>query len=393
MEVTPNTSNPSTNWDFYFTCVDSIDCDFKLPNKPIKISGSTITGITYPCYSIVTFKVSGATSTEKDDFELKNYANYSYTSTNSQGFSTIQTSEMFFSQVSCSASIYNYRVGNLVCLPNAAYNIKYEKSNGLFKITTNNPSYISYYYNQYVTDMKPYISPYSADSTNIGYYRYMWLTYPAATGSTVCGDGTARKDLYVHQSSVVSTGMTGSDYYLQYTMPTISLGLTASTCDLYCTANYQSVVTNVNDYSTGTTLNYTGTTNTASRYDYLNSGVLVTFSGTSTQTTRTSELIRDLSYYINYTVPASGVTNTLIPSLSATTCQFVEDNFANYTTFYRFYDGNFKVELTNPSNWGDFKIYTNTTIETTKSIYPENWLMIYNYSGGTVHYSDSNYII
>jgi hypothetical protein len=393
MEVTPNTSNPSTNWDFYFACVDSIDCTFNLPNKPMKISGSTITGITYPCYSIVTFKVSGATSTEKDDFELKNYANYSYTSTNSQGFSTIQSSNLFFSQISCGGSIYNYQLPYVTCLPNAAYNITYGKSDGLFKMTTNNPSYITYYYNQYNTNIKPLISTYSADSTNIDFYRYFYLTYPAATGSTVCGDGTIRKDLILHQSSVVSTGMTGSDYYLQYTMPTISIGLSASTCDLYCNSNYQSVVSQVNSYSTGTTFNYTGITNTASRYDYLNSGMLVTYSSTTTQNTYNTELRRDLSYYINYTVPASGVSNTLITSLSATTCQFVEDNFVNYNTYYRFYDGHFKVELTNPSNWADFQLFVNTTIETTKSINPENWKLLYTFSGGTVNYSYPQYII
>ena len=393
MEVTPNTDNPSTNWDFYFTCVDSVDCTFKVPNKPVKISGSTITGITYPCYNIVRFTTSGATSADKGSFDLKNYANYSYSGTDSKGLSTVNSGQLFFSQINCNGNYNNYQLSNLSCLPNQAYNITYEKSNGLFKITTNNPSYISYYYNQYVTNMKPYISIYSADSTNIDYYRYMWITYPAATGSTVCGDGTARKDLYIHQSSVVSTGITGSDYYLQYTMPTISLGLSASTCDLNCYSDYYNVVTNVNIYSTATTYNFTGTTNTASRYNFLNSALYNVFSAMTTSDTSQIQLIRDLTYFINYTVPASGVTNTLIPSLSATTCNSLETYFENLTTYYRYYDAHFKVELTNPSNWNDFKIYANTTIETSKSTWPENWLLIYNYSGGTVHYSDPNYII
>lgn len=394
MEVTPNTSNPTTNWDFYFTCVDTIDCNIELPNKPIKISGDTITGITYPCYTQVIFKTSGVTSTQKDNFAINQYSgSYSYTNTDINGFSNLSTSYLYFTQISCGFSWDFYQLSNIACLTNDNYNITYEKSDGLFKMTTNNPSYISYYYDQYNTNIKPHISIFSGDPTNIDYYKNFYIYYPNSTGAQVCGDGTTPKSLTLHQSSLVTTGTTGSDYYIEYTMPTITLGLTASTCDLYCNANYINIVTAVNNSSTGTTYNYTGTTNTAARYNYLNPAIGHVTSANTTNINSEVLVYRDLYYYINETVPASGTSYTLIPSLSAVTCDSIDSYFQKNTTSYRYYDGDFKVELTNPSDWGDFKIYVNTTIESSKNNTPYNWVEIYNYSGGTIHYSDPNYII
>jgi hypothetical protein len=65
LEVIPNQFNSQTNWDFYFTCMNSFDCDLCLYdylNTPYKIKSSSITGITGSCSSIeVKFDVSGCT--------------------------------------------------------------------------------------------------------------------------------------------------------------------------------------------------------------------------------------------------------------------------------------------------------------------------------------------
>ena len=76
LEVIPNQSNTQTKWDFYFTCMDTFDCDLCLYdylNTPYKIQSTSITGITGSCFSIyVSFNLSGCTSSAITDSELIN---------------------------------------------------------------------------------------------------------------------------------------------------------------------------------------------------------------------------------------------------------------------------------------------------------------------------------
>jgi hypothetical protein len=398
LEVIPNTSFTSTSWDFYFGCADTIDCNLNLnlPNKPLKISGDTITVVTGECSNTITFKVSGMTSTDKRDSYLNEYSSQFYvTGTDSNGFSPLYFNGLYYNQTRCYNSNPVYKLNNLVCeAEDSNYFIKYEKSNGFFKLTTDNPTYVRDYYNEYITYIKPNISTFSGDSSNEGYYRYFNIYYPGSTGNEVCGDGTTRRNIAVHQSSIVTTGITGGNYFLQLTLPTITLGLTANICDIDCNNYYNQIVNIVNRYSTGTTYNYTGTTDTSSRFNYLFPYFRSIISTTNNNNIQDKIIYRYTGHYYNKTVPASGSSYTLIPNLSGVTCSsfntYFEENNNGYSYYY---DGHWKVELTNPLDFNDFKIYANTTVETSKSRYPAVWLEIYNYSGGTIHYSDSNYII
>ena len=401
MDVIPNTSNPSTNWDFYFGCYnDNIDCNLNTgTTRPYKLIGSTLSSITFTCGVSIKGKFSGVPYTSTTQYDLFNFCGGYYITPliDGNGVSTLEgTPLLYFSQITCNYSnSYWKNEGDNYCLPNASYNITYQKTVGNFKMTTNNPSYITYTFNDYNTNIKPRISTYSADSSNINYYNYFVVQYPSSTGSQVCGDGTNRKEIYIHQSSVITTGQTGSDYWINYTMPTISSGMTFTTCDLNCSQTLSNQIFYVNYYSTGTTFNDNRTTNTAARYRYPNQS----FSRSSSATTLNNntyiiDSYIDIHEFQNETVPASGSSNTLIPSLSGVSCpNFYDYFYRGSSDYYRKYNAQYDFRLTNQSNLSDFQIYTNTTIETSVESFPAVWKLVYTFSGGTVHYSDPNYII
>jgi hypothetical protein len=82
------------------------------------------------------------------------------------------------------------------------------------------------------------------------------LSLPSTTGTSLCGsDGSTVKQYLFHTGSVVTTGISGSDYTLRFTMPTVYDGLTYDpNCSIQ--GNVLSVVNTINTQSTGTTNNY-----------------------------------------------------------------------------------------------------------------------------------------
>jgi hypothetical protein len=399
MDVIPNPNNPTTNWDFYFGCFNNtIDCVLDTgTTRPYKIIGSSITGITGTCGTMVKIQYSGVPDSATTQNNLFNFSgSYSiYPSFDNSGESSIiGSSLLYFSQITCTRQYSYYRLSQNYCMPNDVYNITYEKSSGNFKITTNNPSYITDYITDYETNVKPLISSYSADSSNIGYYGYFSMVYPASTGSQVCGDGTVKKSINIHQSSVITTGTSGSDYWINYTMPTITSDMVFSTCDIYCSSSNNQCVFDVNSSSTGTSYNYTGTTNTSARYRYLHETVLVNSSASTTNSTWDSYSLIDLSYFQNETMPASGSSYTIIPSLSGVSCSDLSNYFYKSTPYsYRRFNAYYQYRLIDPLDLSAFQIYADTTIESSLNYSPIVWKLVYTFSGGTIQYSDSNYIL
>jgi len=399
MDITPNTGNPSTNWDFYFGCFNNtIDCTLNTgTTRPYKLIGSSITGLTGTCGTTFRSSLSGVAYSATAQYDLFDFAgnSYFYPTYNNSGISnSVSSSIMNFSIVSCANQWLVYRSdSDNYCAPNAAYNITYEKSAGNFKITTNNPVYITNIFNDYNTNIKPNISIYSADSSNINHYRYIVIPYPASTGSQVCGDGTVRKSIYLHQTSVVTTGTSGSDYWVIYTMPTITNGMSFTSCDLYCTSNISQTVRDVNDYSTGSTYNYTGTTNTASRYIYPHQGIITAYSSSTVNTEFNLGSYMQLDFFQNETVPASGSSYTLIPSLSGVSCPNITNYFTKQSVGYQRYDAYYQFRLIDPLDLSAFQIYTNRVLETGTTVNAFVWKLVYTFSGGTVQYSDPNYIL
>ena len=221
--------------------------------------------------------------------------------------------------------------------------------------------------------------------TDIRYYRYYLLAIPSNTGTTNCGDGTTAYYYRIHPSTQMTTGTTGPNYTLRFTMPTIINGLTY---DPLCDISYYietDQVNVINNSSTGTTNNFTGTTTTGSKYTIPFYQGVVACSGV-TNITGTS-VYGQIFYpkYLNETIVYTGTTPTIVPSLSGKTFNFnpsyftlLNDGVDNLGSYAR-YNYYYRIELNNPSDFRDYKIYAKQITGITIG----SQTLIYGFTGAT----------
>jgi hypothetical protein len=413
LEVIPNSANTQTNWDFYFTCLNSFDQNTCIvDNQPYKILASTINSATGTCNSnVISFTLSGC-AINSDDFSkyfitedlgqnILRTANYGF-------FATYQLSGALIPrQVNLNVGSINFNLTTpkqvpLVCSTPSVNTITYSKyvsgsTTGILDIEFSNISDFNVYYNSYnsvLTGSSSLIGVCSTstgawsgtptDPTDIRYYRYYRLGIPSNTGSTNCGDGTTTKDFYIHPSTVVTTGMSGPNYTMSITMPTIVNGLTYDPlCDIsgFVDAN---IVNRINNSATGTSSNFTGTTLTSSKYTDPFYEVGIGCSGLTNVSAATITGNMSIPKYFNETIIYTGTTPTIVNSLSASTFDFsyprfsetpVFNNLNNYGKFvYRY-----PVILNNPSDFRDFEIYAQAYSGNTLG----SQTLIYSYTGST----------
>ena len=381
LEVIPNQNNPQTNWDFYFTCMDTFDCDLCLYdylNTPYKIKSSSITGVTGSCSSItVKFDVSGCTSSAITDSDIYKYQVTNITNINPTSFSNVetnnstgllyrQTPSLDWDQTTCNAN-YDFTTTQTCSLSNTN-TIKFVKENtgpsgqGVIKMEFSSLSDLIHYKSSY--DL---LLPYSgtpSNPANPNYYRFFTLYIPKnATPSTNCGDNTTILQYDIHYSSIITTGNTGGVYTLNITMPTISNGLPPfDPCDINCEYYVNTYFpAYINGSSTGTTNVENFTTNTGSKYvrpfgatlKFVENPPIVV----SAYTIEGGYFLND---YLNSTIPFSGSSSpyTRIPSLSALTCNnFTSIGTSNVASGYQSaYVYRYRVELTDPNNVKSFRI-------------------------------------
>ena len=408
IEITPSTANTQTSWTFYCGCLDTFDCDgICQPPSATTVSGttsyqfpiigSTITGVTGSCDTIVIYySLSGCSAGSFTGNSFIDYTNLN--TTNSTGIITRNSGTLYLSGTTC--GIQGNGCTALTCLNNGS-TITYEKSPGLFKITSNSDSTISTIYSDYLSCMIPKISPFSGDNTNVGYYRYMGFSYPNSVGTTPCGDGTTERSIYIHQSSVITTGTTGlGDYYLEMTMPTISANTTFTSCEANCNSSVNSVVSTVNSSSTGATGNYTGTTTVGSLYDNSFKFMYRVNVSTLPNSASTSSNQINISNFQNETYPSTGTTETgytIVPSYSAVTCPNILNTFGSYTigpsayTYFKVYSY-YNIQLFDPLDFKNFRIYA-SEINSSGQVNNSIITLVYEWSGGTNTYSNPEYII
>ena len=408
IEITPSTANTQTSWTFYCGCLDTFDCDgICQPPSATTVSGttsyqfpiigSTITGVTGSCDTIVIYySLSGCSAGSFTGNSFIDYTNL-YT-TNSTGIITLNSGTLYLSGTTC--GIQGNGCAALTCLNNGS-TITYEKSPGLFKVTSNSDSTISTIYSDYLSCMIPKISPFSGDNTNVEYYRYMQFSYPNSVGTTPCGDGTTDRSIYIHQSSVITTGTTGlGDYYLEMTMPTISANTTFTSCDVGCTNSVNGVVSTVNSSSTGATGNYTGTTTVGSLYDNSFKFMFRVNVSTLPNSASTTPNQINISNFQNETYPSTGTTETgytIVPSYSAVTCPNILNTFRSstigpsayeYLKVYSYYN----IQLFDPLDFKNFRIYA-SEINSSGQVNNSIITLVYEWSGGTNTYSNPEYIL
>ena len=414
LEVIPNSANTQTNWDFYFTCLNSFDqSPCIITNNPYKISASTITSTTGLCNSnSIQFKVSACTK-NSDDFSKYFISEYDVGVLNGTSYSNDNiygpTNSFINVLRSLSLNAIQFAVAapksvNLTCATPTANTITYSKyvsgsTIGIIDMEFSNIVDFNTYYNSFIsclTGTTTYGStdvcftssgPFSgtpSDPTDIRYYRYFKLGIPSNTGSTNCGDGTTIKDFIIHPSTNATSGTSGPNYTLRFTMPTISNGLTYDPLCNISGSVQASFVNIINNSSTGTSNNFTGTTLTGSKYTDPFYQIRSACSGLTSVSAVTTNGIIDIPKYLNETIVYTGSTPTIVNSLSAQTFDFSYPRFTEVSqlsnlTWYRRYQFSYISVLNNPSDFRDFEIYANSftggTLGTSS--------LIYSYTGAT----------
>lgn len=419
INITPATSN--TRWELYMSCLDDYECNDCIRTSDMKIIGSSITGVTENCDIIkVRFKISGCTYPDNSsdymtyylgnhyDFQGNNYTYYSTFNNNLiNSQSTVPNEKSYFTNIICSNGYGELTVNCNTDTSPTKYNKTFltDGSNrGVFGFTGSS-TFISTYYNS-IRNAFLGLTPYnfnwsgSSSSSDISYYRSYLLTIPSSTDPESCGDGRNPIVVYLHHTSPYITGITGSEYYLNITANTISKDINFGTCKIDCDSNENSVVNNINNSSTGNT-NNVSTNRVFSSGIYYNNPIKKLYNLTSGNTIVTA--ITYSAYFTTpdwsfNTYPFSGNPSTIIPSLSGSVCNYnntgiVRPNYNSYNiNQYVYY---YQTRLINPSNVNDFEIWASPITNFSYSGAPSTaqYELAYQYSGGSITYSNPTYII
>ena len=417
LEVIPNPTNTNTNWTLKFECLEVFDCNNCIFDTPLyKIVQSSITGITGSCNTLnVSYSVSGCSTSTNNSFDIFKYFIPTEADVigNLQLRSRVDTSDfnnllnipnqLFYSTISCFG--YQPIFENTLCFnpPNNS-----TISHKTFLLNSNQRKFELRFSD--INDFNAYINTLNtalvySGSTNpltLEYYRQVRLRVPTPSGSTPCGDTTIPLTYNIHPSSMVvmtGTSVSPENYTLDITATTISKQINFDVCDNYCNSELDNIVNGINGTVTATTNNFTGTTTAGSRYVYPFFLLIGIQSGSTSNTNQTDNGFIIIPQYTNETYSFSGNPLTSIPSLSARTCNNLEsfmvyesNNFGiNAGGTYQRYQYYYKVELTNPSDVRDFRIYASPITNGSPTFSFTDF--VYGFSGGSVYHTNPTYLI
>jgi hypothetical protein len=339
IEVTPNPTISRTNWALYFKCLNTFDCSTCVDSLSYyKIIESTINTTPLSCNQYDTqFYLSGCTSSQLLNSDVYKYlVNYSGVVPVSNGINGAIASPdgtIFIRAVNstgatyCSQATVVYNDTGCSSIPGGIST--FQKTNatvggpGNIYMTFSDLSDLSVYYQSYLNIVNAGLGT-PSDNTNLNYYRYFTLTVPIIPFNDLnrtCASDISNSAIYeIHTSSVVTTGITNSVYWMNVTMPLMTIGLSYPNCDLNCNYLIEALVNGINNYSTSALNQFNFTSNiSAKRLNPFNAYIRMTYEtqGASSASPQSSLQLTDLT---NDTIPMTGNTYSPIPSLSAQTC-------------------------------------------------------------------------
>ena len=412
LEVIPNQINPRTDWDFYFTCLETFDCDLCLYdylNTPYKLDTSLITNTPSPCgRTAINIWFSGCTSNQLLSTDIFKYMettiqNNIQTQISSCGTSNttgLKVTSFNFTNGTTSCGWQGTGTSTPACIqpPNnntITFSKSFNGTQGVINMIFSNLNDLIAYKSSY--ESKKSSSGWINDPTNILYYKAARLFVPNTTGGEYCGDGTLFLDYYIHYSSVITTGQTSNNYTLEMPMPTITNQLTFTSCELECTNSVNVAVTVINNSSNKPSL--IKTTNTGSRYTvpFLQNW-RVTYITSSASYSSEYTLSYVLNNGFNSTIPFSGSSSpyTQIPALSSQTCDFssigVTEFQNNSKEAQRVNLCDYRVTITNPPDLTSFTITANPIVNgvITTTNYPDTAA---TYTDGVLTYANPLYTL
>ena len=412
IEITPNPTNNNTKWDFYFKCLETFDCTSCMDNhqnSPYKIVTSSLNPILTNCNRVqINVTVTGCSENQLSDSDKYKYFNTDINSlcTYNTSFSPIYSNNTFyFENTVCAVVLINTPGINLSCSPSSNSTIIYSKSiinnQGVINLKFSSISDFNHYYNSYTTIIN--LSGIFTDNTQYNFYRCFYLKIPVPQNvNEICGDTTIPITYAIHPTSIVTTGFTNGMYEINLTMPTITQGLFPTNCQLNCNSSIVDVIYAVNQSSLSTTNNYNATTQVGSKYQTPFFKVNFVQITNNVQSGGTFVGNFKITQYANQTIPYSGNSNTLIPSLSALTCDFLNNSvtlgspsFVQHYQYLYYY----RIELFDLQDITNFRIYGSpiTNFRYSGATIQNNWQPIYElaleYSGGTITYQNPYYCI
>ena len=417
IKIQPATSE--TLWKLYITCLNDFECDDCLTsNITNKIIGSTITSTTGNCgANTVKFSVSGCSQIDQNNSDLYKYYGF-YGNYNAIDEYTIQnlltnnyTYGLYLDRFTCYGAYCNYQIP--ICATDSTPT-SYDKTflldgKGVFGFTGSSQVISSYYNNWVNTKSLCWVD--GTLPTSINYYKYIVITIPSSTAPNDCGDfvGTRTREIFLHPTSTIVTGITGSQYYMKLTTNTITnqYPKVYGSCDSGCQSTLDSIITQINNYSTGSTSNgygtnkvFSGTSGTGVYYIKSAYSYYYYESSASNPTSGQNGFFKS-STSIGNTYPFSGdpgnpftiIPSIIIPSLSGTVCNYNQsgslDNQGSYQKFnhYKWY---YECRLPNSLNQNDFEIWT---IPIVNGVLISPSVLVYRFSGGTATTINPTYII
>jgi hypothetical protein len=333
INITPNPNNIATSWKFHFgcnslptatkTCLDSYKNDtYKIKASTIQILGPDTCGKYKVNYSVSGCSVNETTGfTESTLVKLNTSSSFSNIATdNTTKLLGLDTGYSLYDNFNEITSCGPGRSGVCVSIPGQQIKVV-KTATTQVEIYFTSLSDLNVYYTDWSAAQASIVAScgaYSSNSLTYSYYKFIKLA--VYNGTPTCGDSTpSYEDLEFHYSSVISSGNTtpypGFNYYMYITTPLISNNYicpnTCSNCSNQNLANNANATRNLTGYIRDVT-GYRRTT------PFRDVNGLKSQTSTRTNSSFTGGLT--ISYtYSNLTYPASGITNTLIPSLSGRT--------------------------------------------------------------------------
>jgi hypothetical protein len=333
INVTPNPSNNSTTWKYSFGCstlpTATKTCLDSYRNKPYKIKASTIQILgpdTCGKYK-VNYSVSGCSVNETTGFTESTLVKLN-TSSIFNNIATDNTTKLL--GLDTGYSLYDNFNEITSCGPGRSgvcVNIPGQQIKVVKTATTKVEIYftslsdLNVYYTDWSAAQASIVAScgaYSSNSLTYSYYKFIRLS--VYNGTPTCGDSTpSYEELEFHYSSVISSGNTtpypGFNYYMYITTPLISNNYVCPNTCSNCNNQNLAINANATRNLTGYIRNVTGYRRTTPFTDV---NGLKSQTSTRTNSSFTGSLVI-YNTYSNLTYPASGFTNTLIPSLSGRT--------------------------------------------------------------------------
>ena len=356
IEVIPNQTQNQTSWDLYFTCLERFECDsciqqfYSYPYGQEIILSTLTSSSSLSCNLLsVNLQVTGCSQNILANEDIFKYfhpmffsSNPILNTTNSLGGTTCACQSqnlswmdaLTVSSIGTSPSLGPLG-GNCViistgitttCTSNTPNTVNVTKVNNVITITCSSQTDRDAFYNSYLLRLNAIgWTPTPPLSTSIDYYKVIIFDHYAPLNiNSSCGDNQyTLKSWSFHPSSLVSTSNAPGNFNMIIDMNLITnnYGGNDPLCSSCSGTVNTFIVTNVTP-SYNADINYSSTSNTALRSidPFIRSKGIQKTTGQMSQYKTAG--VFNVPWYSNITYAYSGSPLTIIPSLSATTCDW-----------------------------------------------------------------------